>query len=152
MMGISPADWPGMAAALPAPVVAIGANCGVGASELVGTVLAIAKGAPEDMIVISKGNAGIPEFVDGEIRYNGTPELMADYARLAADSGARIIGGCCGTTATHVAAMRAALDSHERGEAPSIDTVIARLGAVSDLARGIDKTADGGGRKRRRRG
>ncbi|MEO1494492.1 MAG: betaine--homocysteine S-methyltransferase [Pseudomonadota bacterium] len=151
MMGISPSDWPGIATSLPASVAAIGANCGVGASELVATVLNITKSAETDTVVISKANAGIPEFKDGAICYNGTPELMADYARLAADSGARIIGGCCGTSATHIAAMRAALDAHKRGETPSIDTVIARLGEVSDLARGIDKAAEGGGRKRRRR-
>ena len=57
--------------------------------------------------VIAKGNAGIPKFVEGAITYDGTPELMADYAVLARDCGAKIIGGCCGTTPEHLVAMRA---------------------------------------------
>ena len=61
--------------------------------------------------MIAKGNAGIPKFVDGHIHYDGTPELMADYAVLARDCGARIIGGCCGTTPAHLVAMRAALET-----------------------------------------
>ena len=44
-------------------------------------------------------------------RLSGTPELMADYARIALDAGAKIIGGCCGTTPDHIAAMRRALDN-----------------------------------------
>ena len=51
-----------------------------------------------DAILVAKGNCGIPEYRDGHICYSGTPEIMADYARLARDCGARIIGGCCGTT------------------------------------------------------
>ena len=45
----------------------------------------------------------------GEIHYEGTAELMAIYAKLAYQAGARIIGGCCGTTASHIAAMKEAL-------------------------------------------
>ncbi len=152
MMGISPKDWPGIASGLPAPLAGIGANCGVGASELVATVMSIVEAAPEGTVVVAKGNCGVPEFVNGEIQYSGTPELMADYARLAVDAGARIIGGCCGTTPEHVASMRAALDGHSRRSAPDIEAVIAQLGDVSDLAKGVDAAAAAGGRRRRRRG
>ena len=65
--------------------------------------------------MIAKGNAGIPKFVEGHIHYDGTPELMADYAVLARDCGARIIGGCCGTTPAHLRAMRAALEATPQG-------------------------------------
>jgi 5-methyltetrahydrofolate--homocysteine methyltransferase len=71
--------------------VAVGANCGVGASDLLVSVLAITEADPE-VIVIAKANAGIPQFHGDHIHYSGTPELMADYARLAMDAGARIIG------------------------------------------------------------
>ena len=54
--------------------------------------------AHDDDLLVVKANCGIPEFIDGAIRYGGTAELMADYARLAVDAGARIVGGCCGTT------------------------------------------------------
>lgn len=151
MMGISPKDWPGMAARLPNPVAGLGANCGVGASELVATVMSIVEAAPDGAVVIAKGNCGVPEFIDGEIRYSGTPELMAEYARLAVDAGARIIGGCCGTTPVHVASMRAALDGHTRRPAPDVEAVIAALGDVSDLAKGVDAAAAAGPRRRRRR-
>ena len=71
-----------------------------------------------DALIVAKGNCGIPEYRDGQICYSGTPEIMATYARLARDCGARIIGGCCGTTAVHVAAMRRALDHGPHGRHP----------------------------------
>ena len=74
--------------------------------------------AKPEATVIVKGNCGIPEFRGAEIHYSGTPELMADYVRLAVDAGARIIGGCCGTSFAHLAAMRQALDAHTQGRAP----------------------------------
>ena len=148
MMGIKPEDWPGVAARLPAPVAGFGANCGVGAAELVATVLGIGRAAPADAIVVAKGNCGVPEMVDGEIQYSGTPVLMADYACLARDAGARIIGGCCGTTPEHLRSMREALEGHEPGPPPSIETVMQKLGDVSKLARGIDAAAEA--KKRRK--
>ncbi len=70
--------------------------------------------------IIAKGNAGIPKYVDGAIHYDGTPELMAQYACLARDAGAKIIGGCCGTMPEHLRAMRAALEAHEIGPRPTL--------------------------------
>lgn len=148
MMGIKPEDWPNVVQRLPAPLAGFGANCGVGAAELIATILGIARSAPESAIIVAKGNCGVPELIDGEIRYSGTPALMADYARMARDAGARIIGGCCGTTPEHLKAMRAALDSHVSGPPPDIEEVAAKLGAVSKLARGIDAAAEA--KKRRR--
>jgi len=146
MMGITPGYFGLLSQSLPAPVAAIGANCGTGAAELVATVLGIA-GARPDAVVVAKGNCGIPEFRDGHIHYSGTPELMADYARLALDAGARIIGGCCGTTPEHLRAMRAALEAHAKGHYPSIADIETRLGKVSELAHGHDKAAEGRGRR-----
>jgi type IV secretory pathway ATPase VirB11/archaellum biosynthesis ATPase len=57
-----------------------------------------------------KANCGVPVFEGSEAVYKGTPELMAAYTGIAAQMGATIIGGCCGTTPAHVRAMRAALD------------------------------------------
>ncbi len=153
MMGITPAAFGSLAATLPQPPDAIGANCGTGAAELVATVLGITEARP-DAVVVAKGNCGIPEYVDGHIHYSGTPELMADYARLARDAGARIIGGCCGTTNEHLKAMRESLEAYGGGERPEIAEVEARLGAVSALAHGHDAAAEaatGGGRRGRRR-
>jgi 5-methyltetrahydrofolate--homocysteine methyltransferase len=151
MMGITPKAFGAITAALPVQPVAIGANCGVGASELIATVLGISEARP-DAAVVAKGNCGIPQYVDGHIHYTGTPELMADYARIALDAGARIIGGCCGTSPEHLAAMRKSLESYSRGERPSVELIEQKLGPVSELAKGVDTAAAGAARRERRRG
>ena len=56
---------------------------------------------------------------------------MAEYACLSLDAGARIIGGCCGTTPDHLRVMRLALEAHVRGAKPDLATIEARLGAIS---------------------
>ena len=152
MMGITPKAFGALTASLPTQPAAIGANCGVGASELVATVLGISAARP-DAFVVAKGNCGIPQYVDGHIHYTGTPQLMADYARLALDAGARIIGGCCGTSPEHLAAMRKALESHTKEARPTVEVIEERLGPVSPLAKGIDTAAAGAAaRGARRRG
>ena len=151
MMGITPKAFGAITAALPVQPVAIGANCGVGASELVATVLGISAARP-DATVVAKGNCGIPQYVDGHIHYTGTPQLMADYARIALDAGARIIGGCCGTSPEHLAAMRESLETYTRGQRPTVDLIEQRLGPVSELAKGVDTAAAGAAKRERRRG
>ncbi len=150
MMGITPAGFGAMASTLSAQPVAIGANCGVGASELIATVMGITAARP-DAHVVAKGNCGVPQYHDGHIHYTGTPELMADYARIALDAGAKIIGGCCGTSPEHLASMRKALEGHTKGSRPSIALVEEKLGAVSALAKGIDQAAEGAAKRERRR-
>jgi methionine synthase I (cobalamin-dependent) len=150
MMGITPTAFGALASSLSTQPVAIGANCGVGASELIATVMGITAARP-DAHVVAKGNCGIPQYQDGHIHYTGTPELMSDYARIALDSGARIIGGCCGTSPEHLAAMRQALEAHTKGARPTIEYVEEKLGAVSALAKGIDQAAEGAARRERRR-
>jgi 5-methyltetrahydrofolate--homocysteine methyltransferase len=151
MMGLTPKAFGAITAALPTQPVAIGANCGVGASELVATVLGISEARP-DAAVVAKGNCGIPQYVDGHIHYTGTPELMADYARIALDAGAKIIGGCCGTSPEHLAAMRKSLETYTKGSRPTVELIEERLGPVSVLAKGIDTAAEGAARRERRRG
>jgi methionine synthase I (cobalamin-dependent) len=150
MMGITPTAFGALASSLGTQPVAIGANCGVGASELIATVMGITAARP-DAHVVAKGNCGVPQYRDGHIHYTGTPELMADYARIALDAGARIIGGCCGTSPDHLASMRQALESHTKGARPTVELVEAKLGEVSALAKGIDQAADGAARRERRR-
>lgn len=152
MMGITPAGFAGLTAGLSHPPAAIGANCGTGAAELIATVLGITAANP-DVLVVAKANCGVPEFVDGEIQYSGTPELMQDYVRLARNAGARLIGGCCGTTPAHLKAMRQALEAHTPGPRPEIAEVEALLGEVSALAKGNAPTAaDSSSPRRRGRG
>lgn len=151
MMGITPAAFGALTASLATQPVAIGANCGVGASELVATVMGITAARP-DAAVVAKGNCGIPQYHDGHIHYTGTPELMADYARIALDAGAKIIGGCCGTSPDHLAAMRKSLETYTKGSRPTIESVEAKLGPVSQLAKGVDQAAEGAAKRERRRG
>ncbi|WP_373352774.1 betaine--homocysteine S-methyltransferase [Pseudoroseicyclus sp. CXY001] len=135
MMGLTAAELVKLVGKLPNPPVAFGANCGVGASDLLRTVLGFSAAGPEQPL-IAKGNAGIPKYVDGHIHYDGTPALMADYAVLARDSGATIIGGCCGTMPEHLAAMRDALETRPPGPRPALEDVVAKLGGFSSASDG----------------
>jgi methionine synthase I (cobalamin-dependent) len=98
-------------------------------------------------LLVAKANCGIPEYRDGQIHYTGTETVMAAYARLARDAGARIVGGCCGTTAAHLAAMRSALDHSEPGPIPDLALIERLLGPLGPQAAGRQL----GGRDRRRR-
>ena len=111
MMGVEPLAFADFAEA--EGLVAFGANCGIGPAELIDSVLKFAP-SEDKPPVIAKGNCGIPSYQEGEIHYHGTPELMAAYALFARDAGARIIGGCCGTTPEHLAAMSDALAGQPR--------------------------------------
>jgi methionine synthase I (cobalamin-dependent) len=132
MMGIAPAEL----AALHRKhgLAACGSNCGIGPSELIACMVNLAAAAEPSAILVAKANCGIPQFVDGAIRFNGTPELMAEYARMAFDAGARIIGGCCGTSPEHLRMMREALETHVRAAKPDLAAIESRLGAISSGA------------------
>ena len=135
MMGTTSEAMVKMVDKLPHAPLAFGANCGVGASDLLRTVLGFASQG-SDVPIIAKGNAGIPKYVEGYIHYDGTPELMAEYATLARDCGATIIGGCCGTTPDHLRMMREALETRERGARPTLDQIAAVLGGFSSAKDG----------------
>jgi 5-methyltetrahydrofolate--homocysteine methyltransferase len=151
MMGVTSAAMAEMVEKLPNPPLAFGANCGVGASDLMRTVLGFASTGTERPL-IAKGNAGIPKYHDGHIHYDGTPALMAEYAVLARDAGARIIGGCCGTMPDHLRAMRAALETRPKGPRPSLETVAAALGGFSSASDGTDGAGPAPRERRGRRG
>lgn len=140
MMGMTSAAMATMVDTMDNPPLAFGANCGVGASDLLRTILGFAATGPRQPI-ISKGNAGIPKYVEGHIHYDGTPELMAHYAVLAKACGATIIGGCCGTTPEHLRAMRAALESDTGRARPTLEEIATVLGGFSSQ---VDGTEGGG--------
>jgi 5-methyltetrahydrofolate--homocysteine methyltransferase len=153
MMGLTAPAMVDLVESLAHAPVGFGANCGVGASDLLRTVLGFsAKGT--NVPIISKGNAGIPKYHEGHIHYDGTPALMADYAVLARDAGARIIGGCCGTTPEHLRAMRAALEERPKGPVPGLDEIAAKMGGFSSVHDGTsaDDPANRERTGRRRRG
>ena len=150
MMGITSPGMVKLLAKIPNKPLAFGANCGVGASDLLRTVLGFSATGTQ-VPIVAKGNAGIPRYYDGHIHYDGTPELMADYATLAHDCGATIIGGCCGTTSNHLRAMRAALESHMPQDRPSLETIKNALGEFSSDSDGTDGNAPTRERQNRRR-
>lgn len=150
MMGTTSADMAALVKRLHNPPVAFGANCGVGASDLLRTVLGF-EAAGTDKPIIAKGNAGIPKYANGHIHYDGTPALMADYVMLARASGARIIGGCCGTTFAHLRAMREALDTRAVPSRPTLDEIASQLGGFSSAVDGTEEGSAPPERPRRRR-
>ncbi|WP_438991313.1 betaine--homocysteine S-methyltransferase [Lentibacter sp.] len=150
MMGMTSAAMVAMVEKLDHKPLAFGANCGVGASDMLRTVQGFAAQGTERPI-IAKGNAGIPKYVDGHIHYDGTPALMADYAVLARDSGARIIGGCCGTMPEHLRMMREALETRPKSDKPSLEEITARLGAFSSASDGTGDNEPSSTRSNRRR-
>jgi methionine synthase I (cobalamin-dependent) len=106
MMGVSPTDV--VAAVEPLGVAALGANCGRSLADtdaIVTELLAVAPGIP----LWVKPNAGVPHVVGDAVVYEAGPEDLAAHVRAYADRGVRVVGGCCGSTPEHVAAIARAL-------------------------------------------
>ncbi len=92
----------------------IGVNCSGGPAQLLRLVKAMHAAVPEAILWV-KPNAGWPEQVGGRIMYPAEADYFGDYALAFCEAGARIIGGCCGTTPRHIASMRKALDENPLG-------------------------------------
>jgi len=88
----------------------IGVNCGLGPMQLAQIVADMHRAVPQARLS-AMPNAGHPEAIGGRIMYTASPAYFADFVPSLCEHGARIIGGCCGTTPEHVAALRAALDA-----------------------------------------
>jgi len=107
MMGTTPADAARTLSGFGVDV--IGANCGNGVEDLIWAVGEMHAAAPAALL-FAKSNAGIPRYEQGGgFTYDGTPDVMADYAVRAKAAGARLIGACCGSTPAHLHAMGVAL-------------------------------------------
>ena len=148
MMGITPSNLAKRSKDL--NLSGFGANCGIGAPDLLATINDISKNVDPGTVVISKANCGIPEFVDGNIMYSGTEELMSQYVQIAMNSGAKIIGGCCGTSFDHVRAMRKAMDQHSVSPPPTLQEIEERVGVMSEGSKLIFKGDDSKPTKQRR--
>jgi 5-methyltetrahydrofolate--homocysteine methyltransferase len=102
MMGVSPAE---MAAELvKAGAHIIGTNCGNGMAQMIEIVREI-RGADKTIPILVHANAGLPQNKDGAIVFPETPDMMAGMVPDIIAAGANIIGGCCGTTPEHIAAI-----------------------------------------------
>ncbi|MBE9523451.1 MAG: betaine--homocysteine S-methyltransferase [Chloroflexi bacterium] len=88
--------------------VVLGANCGNGPDEIEEVISSMHAANPK-IILVAKANAGLPKLVKGEVVYDGTPEIMAEYALRVHNLGATLIGGCCGSTPDHIEAIAKAL-------------------------------------------
>src|SRR5256886_1779579 len=91
------------------PVQALGANCSVGSSPLY-EVLEQMRPEARNLPLSIQPNAGLPSRIGERLIYLSSPAYMAEYAERMVASGARLVGGCCGTTPQHIAAMREVLD------------------------------------------
>lgn len=102
MMGVSPEQ--AVMALTAWGAAAVGGNCGNGPDEIVAVIRRMRAAAPEALLV-AKSNAGMPELVDMRAVYRTDPPTMAACALTMVEAGAAIVGGCCGTTPDHLAAM-----------------------------------------------
>jgi len=152
MMGIAPENIGNVATALSVKPLAYGANCGVGASDMLVSNLAMTQADPE-AVIVGKANCGIPVIKGKETVYTGTPPLMADFMRMAADAGVRIIGGCCGNAPEHIAAMREAMDNYEASKRPTLEDITTKIGKLVSpptSAEAANRLKDRNSRRRRR--
>lgn len=140
MMGVTPAQ--ALEALRQLSPLALGGNCGNGPAEIE-AVIRTMYAADQTIPLVAKSNAGIPEYINGQLRYNGTPEVMAAHAVRVRDLGARIIGACCGSTPAHVRAMATAL-----ANAPTNRMVVE---AALDAQNGAFNEVTESGRTRTRR-
>lgn len=106
-LGTTPAIAAATLSALGASVV--GLNCSLGPTELAPLVGEL---APHDRaLVMAQPNAGLPRIQDGETVFDVGPNEFAQAMEAILDAGATVIGGCCGTTPDHIAALRALIDA-----------------------------------------
>ena len=109
MMGVKPAQAVQRLAA--AGVDVVGANCGRGPNEMRMIMREMRDAQPDGVLLGAQSNAGLPRPVADRFEYDATPEVMAAWAVAMLRLGVTVIGGCCGTTPRHIAAMRDALAS-----------------------------------------
>ena len=108
MMGVRPGDAVAHLAAAGAD--AVGANCGRGPAEMEVIAAEMAQARTGDVLLVAQSNAGLPQVVGDHFEYDATADDMAAHATRLAGIGIDLIGGCCGSTPAHIAAMGAILD------------------------------------------
>ena len=130
LLGDSPAEVARRLCQLDVDV--IGVNCSGGPAQVL-RILNIMHQVLPDMPLSAMPNAGWPEHMaGGRVIYPATADYFADYARSFVQAGARLVGGCCGTNATHIAAMRHALDNPQEGH-----RILARIENVRPARRQV---------------
>ena len=107
MMGVKPGIAVKTLAALGVRV--IGANCGRGTDEMLIIAKEMADAREAGTFLITQSNAGLPQLVNGEFVYTGSPAEMGEFAKTMRELGINIVGSCCGSTPAHTKAIRSAL-------------------------------------------
>ena len=107
MMGVRPGDAVTHLAAAGAD--AVGANCGRGPQEMEAIAAEMAQARTGDLLLVAQSNAGLPQVVGDHFEYDATPGDLAAHASRLAELGIDLVGGCCGSTPAHIAAMGALL-------------------------------------------
>ena len=105
MMGVRPSQAVAHLAAAGAD--AVGANCGRGPAEMETIAADMAQARTGDVLLVAQSNAGLPQVVGDHFEYDATPDDLAAHAARLAGLGIDLVGGCCGSTPAHIAAMRA---------------------------------------------
>ncbi|MDR1676474.1 MAG: homocysteine S-methyltransferase family protein [Tannerella sp.] len=108
MMGLAPVE--AVRQAIDAGADIVGANCGNGMERMIEIVGEIRAACP-DVYILVHANAGLPTRMNGEDVFPETPEMMAALTPGLLAAGANIIGGCCGTTPAHIAAIKKAVEN-----------------------------------------
>ena len=108
----------------------VGLNCGLAASDTLLSLRRLTEHLRErvaegkgDILVIVKGNCGVPQWRDGGFQYSGDEGMMGDYAILARRLGADVVGSCCGSGAEHVRVMGERLGNFGGGDIPSVEEI-----------------------------
>ncbi len=107
MMGVRPGD--AVAHLARAGVDAVGANCGRGPQEMEVIAAELVTARTDDVLLVGQSNAGLPQLVGDHFEYDATPADLAAHAARLAELGIDLVGGCCGSTPAHIAAMSATL-------------------------------------------
>lgn len=116
----------------------IGLNCSVGPAGMLETIERMREVTTRPLS--AQPNAGRPREIEGRAIYLSSPEYMASYARRFVDGGVRLVGGCCGTTPAHVAAIRRAVRAEPSAGHRSPRTLVARTPPVAAPS-GTDRPA-----------
>ena len=118
------------------PVQALGANCSVGSSPLY-EVLEQMRPEARNLPLCIQPNAGLPSRIGERLIYLSSPTYMAEYAERMVGAGARLVGGCCGTTPQHIAAMREVIDRRRPARAEARTAAVTVRPVAADISPGL---------------
>ena len=119
----------------------VGVNCGAGPVGCLEALVAMDRGEASGLAILP--NAGLPQRIDGQFVYAAGPDYFGRMVADMIDAGAAIVGGCCGTTPEHTAAMRTAIDGRaaaagspvatpDRTPGPTVSTIRAEVATTRD--------------------